>query len=226
VAADGLPGQARAVQEGGDGMKKEKSLGRRAWRDPNGGRRVVVRPILNSKIGERKMEAAKNEKVDAVEGILTRLDDCDDNEMIIGVIVGLLMRSETTRERVLERLEGKWLERYTSSATVEDAVSSGFEDELAMLFSASRLPSNGGDVVGSIALQHNPMQVMLAFFRQLSDRDKLLLSAFDSYLRAGEKQEHQNAVRAAIDDFDPARIPAEYQFLLGVKYAAEGVAAA
>lgn len=82
------------------------------------------------------------------------------------------------------------------------------------------------DGVAEIFKQGRGSGVLLEFFCNLSDREKLILSAFDSYVYALEDFANQDAVRTAIEDYDPANIPAELQFLLGVVAALDAIAAA
>lgn len=168
----------------------------------------------------KKCVVKKNE----AERVLDWLDGINTNQMLIGVIVGLMIEHPDTREQTKDRLLN-WISRVSASEALEEAASCGFEATLSMLIAAIRVPQNRACILNRLAQHHGQTRVMAEFFGQLSDRDKLLLSTFDSFLAALESRQ-QDAIRAAVDSFDLTNIPAEYQFLLGVKYASEGVSAA
>ena len=154
------------------------------------------------------------------------LDEADANCLRYGVVVGVLMYQEGTRQRTTKRLIKTWLDECCKVDSVEEAVKGGFEQEVAILTELLHVAANTSraSVLAPFIKEREPGRVMTEFLGSLPDRDKLLLSAYDSYLASCESG--QDAVRDIVDDFDPANVPAEFQFLLGVKFAAEGILAA
>lgn len=173
------------------------------------------------------MEAtAKNT---SVENYLEKMDRCDAAVKATAVVLGLAMENPETQDAARQYFE-KWVGDCTSEDGIGQIIGSGAEEtELAPLIylatNRQSLARESKAVKPRAALSQNRI---IGFFSRLSDREKLIVLAYDSitchsafgYCNSGKLDRQLSDI---VENYDASKIPADMQWLIGVKELVEAL---